>query len=242
MWRTFVPSGVTTVVDVGCNVGEALALLGARGVPRLRGVDINPAAVAAARRNLAACADVVIAHASAERIPFEDGCADLVLCLETLEHVPAGIRPSAVAEMRRLLRPGGRLILTVPHRGSFAWLDPENIRFRFPRLYARASRLMGGAGKDAGYVGQSHGPVEHHHFTVGELESLLDGGFRVRARIGRGCLLSPLGSWLAWPFHRRGTQAHVAYRAISRMMQADYAVRYPLRLAYNLVLVADRTL
>ena len=235
------PLGTATVVDVGCNVGEALALMDTHGVPHLRGVDINPAAVDAARRNLGACADVVIAHASAERVPFPDGCADLVLCLETLEHVPAGLRPAAVAEMRRLLRPGGRLILTVPHRGAFAWLDPENVRFRFPRLYAWASRRMGGAGKDAGYAGQSHGPVEHHHFTVGELEVLLDGGFAIRARIGRGCLLGPLGSWLAWPFYRRNAQAHGLYRAVSRMMQADYAVRYPLLLAYDIVLVADRT-
>jgi SAM-dependent methyltransferase len=53
--------------------------------------------------------------ADAERLPFADGLFGCVTCLETLEHCR---RPwLVVAELRRVLRPGGVLILTVPSIG-----------------------------------------------------------------------------------------------------------------------------
>jgi len=50
--------------------------------------------------------------ADVEAVPFRDGCADAVVCTEVLEHV---LRPEQVVrECARLLRPGGRLILSMP--------------------------------------------------------------------------------------------------------------------------------
>jgi len=40
----------------------------------------------------------------------------------------------------RVLRPGAPFIITVPAAGLFAWLDPANVRLRFPRLFIVAVR------------------------------------------------------------------------------------------------------
>jgi len=235
------PSQAETVLDVGCNAGDTLAWAHGRGTLRLLGIDINPAAVALAQKKLASIPGADVRHASADAMPFEDACADVVTCLEVIEHVPASLRPAVFCELRRVLRPGGRLILTAPHRGVFAWLDPENVRFRLPRLHARASKWAGGSGKEAGYKDQQHGVVWHEHFRIPELQKMLPDELHVECVFGRACLLFPLGAWFRWPFYRRGLRGHWACRLAERAMALDAETPYPMALAYNLVLVARRS-
>ena len=52
-----------------------------------------------------------------------DASFDAVLCLDMLEHVPAGDRPQAIAELTRVLAPGGRLLLTFPSGPAAEELD-----------------------------------------------------------------------------------------------------------------------
>jgi SAM-dependent methyltransferase len=240
MWQHLVPDGVMRVLDVGCGDGAALAALVARGARAVRGVDINPQAVAAANARLAGHADAAVLHGSADELPIADRWADLVLCLETLEHVPPDRWRRVTGELGRVLRPGGRLILSVPHRGAFAWLDPANIRFRWPGLYRRVSCAVGGEGRSAGYRGQVHGIVWHHHFTRAEVGALLSDAFSPLRFEGRGCVMAPVGDWLAWPFYRRQRPRHPLSRLARHLMQWDYAVRYPLWLAYDLLVAAER--
>jgi SAM-dependent methyltransferase len=236
----FLPPGARTVLDVGCNVGDSLRWARDQGIERLRGVDINPAAVRAATKQLSGLGDVQVLHGSADELPFPDGSADVVLCLEVLEHIPEDLRGKSVSEMARVLAPGGRLILTVPHRGAFAFLDPENMRFRLPFLHRMLSRLVGGGGKERGYVGQKHGVVRHHHFTRAELEALLGSHFAIVGIRGRGLLLFPLCTWLQWPSYRRQRLRSRTFRFLDWLMRMDYGIRYPVALAYNVVVAADK--
>jgi len=67
----------------------------------------------------------------ADALPFEDASFDVVLSVEMLEHVPAGDRERVLAEMLRVLRPGGRLVVTFPADAAAARLDRTlNERFR----------------------------------------------------------------------------------------------------------------
>jgi len=70
-------------------------------------------------------------EARAEDLPFPDGRFDVVLSLEMLEHVPADRREVALSEMLRVLRPGGRMVVSFPADETAARLDAWlNTRFR----------------------------------------------------------------------------------------------------------------
>jgi SAM-dependent methyltransferase len=195
--RPFNPLSLLTpgsgpLLDAGCNVGALLAEAALRGVHPLAGVDVNAAALAQARVRLAPLGGAELAQASLDALPFEDGRFARAFCLEVLEHVPAARRRAALSELHRVLRPGGTLCLSVPHAGAFAALDPHNLRFRFPALHRLASRALGGAGREAGFAEGETAVEWHHHFSLGELSSLVEGLFTVEATRLRGALLEPL--------------------------------------------------
>ena len=98
------------ILDVGCGTGLLLERLG-RLAPaaRLVGVDPVPEMLALAHRRLPASA-ANLNEAAAERLPFEGGSFDAVVSASVFHYVR---QPEvALAEMRRVLRPGGRLVLT----------------------------------------------------------------------------------------------------------------------------------
>lgn len=112
----FLPWPREHLVDVGCGNG-AQTLEFVPDFDRLSGVDIDPAFLAAFSREIQArgLADRVAAvPGEGGRVALADGCADCVTCFTVLEHVPDQV--AALGEMHRLLRPGGRLLLTVPNR------------------------------------------------------------------------------------------------------------------------------
>src|SRR5207244_11597277 len=121
-------------------------------------------------------------------IPFSGASFQYVTCLEMLEHLPHALRPRAFREMHRVLRPGGKLILTVPHAGWFAWLDSNNVRFRLPALY---QRVIGGGRRDRSYSAMSREVEWHHHFTVPELVDLAGPGWQIAAVRHGGLLAYP---------------------------------------------------
>lgn len=103
--RALVPAGAQ-VLDAGCGTGGMLARLGRW---RAFGVDVSSAAIAhCQRRGLPR-----VTPADVNRLPFQDATFDAVLSLDVLYHqqVQEG---HALAEMGRVLRPGGVMILNVP--------------------------------------------------------------------------------------------------------------------------------
>ncbi len=109
-----------TVVDIGTGRGELLVAALQSGAARAIGIEYSPTAVELARRTLAAHdagaqAEVVLADARA--VPLLDASADLVTMLDVVEHLTAPELAAALAEARRILRPGGRLLVhTLPTR------------------------------------------------------------------------------------------------------------------------------
>lgn len=133
-------TGRTSVLDVGCGAAPGLRFLHAAGAVAT-GADISAAALRAARRLLP---EARLVRCDVERaLPFGAERFDAVLLSEVVEHVAC--LPTLLAECRRVLRPGGALVLTTPNRwdvrrlagalGGPTWtghLDPTHINLQTP--------------------------------------------------------------------------------------------------------------
>jgi ubiquinone/menaquinone biosynthesis C-methylase UbiE len=102
------------VLDVACGTGAVTRILAERVGPAgtVVGLDINPGMLAIARTAVP-LANIEWLEGSAVNMALPDATFDAVLCEQGLQFFPD--KPAALAEMRRVLKPGGRLALSCWH-------------------------------------------------------------------------------------------------------------------------------
>jgi ubiquinone/menaquinone biosynthesis C-methylase UbiE/uncharacterized protein YbaR (Trm112 family) len=100
------------ILDLGCGTGSMLELLTRRD-QRVVGLDLRPEGLHKMRRKLP---EAWLLQAEATNLPLMDGAFDAVLALDILEHVDD---QRLLAEIQRVLRPGGLAIIAVP---AMSWL------------------------------------------------------------------------------------------------------------------------
>ena len=105
-----------TALDLGCGDGRLGAELGAG---ELVAADVSRVALERAGTKIPAARAVHLEPD--EPLPLDDGAFDLVLCAETLEHVRDV--QLMLSEVRRVLRPGGRLAVTTPAHGRLTGVE-----------------------------------------------------------------------------------------------------------------------
>lgn len=98
------------VLDIGCGEGVQLEVLENRGFHKLIGIDIALLRVKRAYKRAPISAN---AAGSAITLPFPKNYFDVVVCSEVIEHLPDV--NAALSEMRRVVKPGGRIILSTPY-------------------------------------------------------------------------------------------------------------------------------
>jgi ubiquinone/menaquinone biosynthesis C-methylase UbiE len=113
-----------SVLDIGCGTGT-LAIVAKREVGaggKVFGIDASPAMIARATSKAAkAGIDVSFENAVAEALPFPDAQFDVVLSTLMLHHLPRKVRQQCVREIRRVLKPQGRVLVVdfgAPQRKS----------------------------------------------------------------------------------------------------------------------------
>lgn len=133
------------VLDIGAGAGNMTHHLAHYG--EVIGLDYNarPLPVAAARA-------LTTSQASGDQLPFPDASFDLVALLDTVEHIPNEL--GVFAEAHRVLKPGGKLMVTVP---AFMWLwsyndviNEHQRRYTVPEL-SQKLELIGFRVKRASY-------------------------------------------------------------------------------------------
>ncbi len=104
-------SGPAWALDLGCGTGRAFSLLAQAGY-RVIGLDVTARAVELGReRARAGLLPAWTARASAAALPLQDGCVSFVLAIASLFHLNRLELQSALAEVRRVLCPGGAAVL-----------------------------------------------------------------------------------------------------------------------------------
>ena len=223
-----------SLLDVGCNDGALLADLHQRYPNmQLAGIDINSSGVEKARTRLPAAE---IHQSLGYELPFANERFQYVTCIEVLEHIPQEHRRAALLEMRRVLQPGGRLILRVPHAGAFDWLDAQNFRFRFPGLYRT---LVGEGKRDGNYRQAREEIVWHHHFTREELLGLAGDGWEVEACEFGGLFLFPVADIVRWPFYRAKRYNNWFVRIAEKIASAELGMNFG-RISYDVLVVLKK--
>lgn len=113
------------ILDVGCGDGYYLHLLSNLGLKLdLTGADFDPNALASAKRNLKGKKIKFFQADLMKELPFKSESFDKAVMSEVAEHLPDDVK--GLKEVRRVLKPGGTLVLTVPNANyPFLW-DPVN--------------------------------------------------------------------------------------------------------------------
>jgi len=100
-----------SVIELGCGPGRLLtALADSRVARRIVGVDLSPYLLERAQHRLGPC-DVTLMHADATETPEPDGAFDAAVAAHYIGHLPESLRPRAVQELARLVRPGGQVVV-----------------------------------------------------------------------------------------------------------------------------------
>ncbi|SCL36005.1 Methyltransferase domain-containing protein [Micromonospora pallida] len=148
------------VLDLGCGVGRDLAYWTGQGVPTV-GLDLSRSMLDHAR----GVGSAPLVQGDMLRLPFVGGAFSGVWCSASLLHLSKALAPAALAEMRRVLRPGGPLLVSLQEGAGEGWEhrpgpdDPA----RFFAHYGseEAAALLAGAGftplrleRDVSPVGQ----------------------------------------------------------------------------------------
>lgn len=125
LWASEYTTG-REVLDAGCGAGYGTRILLERGARRCVGVDLSEETVRAARERYGTNGEIEFAALDIARLPFDDGAFDAAVCLEALEHVTD--QAAVVQELRRVLAPGGLLMVSSPNRGEYPPGNPYHAK------------------------------------------------------------------------------------------------------------------
>jgi SAM-dependent methyltransferase len=163
------------ILDAGCGTGYNLGWLARYG--GAVGVDLSPKALA-----FAAAGRRPVARASVTRLPFADDTFDLVTSFDVIYSLGDDDEAAALAEMWRVVRPGGFVLVNAAAldslRGSHSVLTREVRRYTRARLRARLERA----------------------------------GFRVTRLTATNASTLPIALAVRWRQRRRGAETHVSVR------------------------------
>jgi len=243
----WIPNGIENALDVGCNVGYFTTTL-LNKARRVCAIDIDNDSIKAARERYS---EIDFKVSSGETIPYEDDFFDLVVMSDVLEHTQDD--EGVIKEVSRVLRPGGILIITVPYKELFSFLDPINLVFN-PIFY-----LMGFFIENLPLSGilikkfrKFWNPIRlHRHYSLATIKTILGTEFKIKKIYRGGLLIYALSHLLEEGLYyiiffsrliKIPLIRNLFYRLtnmLARIRSMDYQISYGVA-SYNLAIYASK--
>lgn len=165
----WIPEEGPNLIDLGCKTGNITAQYRNKSKAVI-GLDQDYRAVWVAKRN---CSGVKFLVGKIEELPLKAGSFHALVISQVLGYIEDPRR--ALGEISRVLRPGGILILSVPHGGRWGQvLNPGNIRSMWENKRLRPSR-----------------PLHGTSYSLTSLKELLEGEFTIERAYRGGTILYP---------------------------------------------------
>ncbi|MCF6290868.1 MAG: polysaccharide deacetylase family protein [Desulfobacterales bacterium] len=210
-------------LDIGCKKGDLSAVL-AKSQKHLVALDLerHPAWQPAEK--------ISFVHGNALFLPFRDASFDLIVAAECLQY----IKPieQVLAELHRVLKDNGRLIITFPEGGKFSTLvDPYNIANRLKGLFRKQKAAKG---------------YQAEYLRLDRVLSCCRTGWRCERLCRRGSYIFILSAWLidqlqglrrrCGPSAVAGKMLALPMRILFQIMRLDFSVSYS-SLSYNIIIL-----
>jgi ubiquinone/menaquinone biosynthesis C-methylase UbiE len=161
------------VLDAGCGVGWGSRILLDHGAASVDGVDIDESAV---RESRVRCPAGTFVRGDLTDLPYPEQRFEMITCFEAIEHVENPFR--GLDEFRRVLAPGGIVLVSSPNPGVYPAGNPFHIheftppellaamndRFEYSNLWRQHNLIASAVHQDGAVPVDSAG--SHHHVTV----------------------------------------------------------------------------
>jgi 2-polyprenyl-6-hydroxyphenyl methylase/3-demethylubiquinone-9 3-methyltransferase len=169
-------SGIT-ILDFGCGAGQILKeIQKINPGAKLIGLDVSEKALGEAKKELPSAEFHQIKDG--EKVPIQDNSIDFIFSSEVIEHIYD--TENAISEMSRILKPGGKLLITTPYHGFIKNLtillsgkfdshfDPigPHVRFFSKRTLGELLQKFGFKIEQIGYFGRFY-PLSHSIYVMG---------------------------------------------------------------------------
>ena len=175
------PVNAQSVLDLGCGEGYFARQLARRGAGHLEGLDLSPEMIARAReQEVEEPLGIRYRVGDAPNLQhFDAACFDLVVAVFLFNYLDRAATAATLAEIYRVLRPGGRFVFAVPHP-SLPFMRAEE-----PPFYFRRGSAGYFSGRDQSFEGRIHRrdgvavPVRCVHKNLADyFQALSAAGFR----------------------------------------------------------------
>ena len=153
----FMPQRGAAVLDVGCGTGIHLEIYQRYGC-KLYGIDTSQSMLELARARLGESTELRLTDAI--EIPYEAGFFDLVICMLALHEMDEGRRGKVIGEIKRVLKPDGRILFIDFHAGS-----PRPLKGWLSKLVILLSEVA---------AGRRHFRNYRHFMSIGGLPHLIE--------------------------------------------------------------------
>ncbi len=133
--RHIAPKKARFILDIGCESGNIASILASEDRKVIL-MDVDPQVLSSMKEKTDRFSMASLA-ADIYNLPFTDGSVDRVICTEVLEHLLAP--GQAAQEMKRILKTGGRMVVSVPNDRLILWVKRQLIRIGLRRFLGKLS-------------------------------------------------------------------------------------------------------